>query len=128
MNVWLVAAGAIAAFLAAFHASGVLRVSAASLGTFRQSIAAIRAIGLSDDERERILRSGSRHLLGAFFSISLRGGASVAVAYLPILVADRLGWAGQREVLSFLARPEIIVGASLILAVAYAAFSRSWRS
>lgn len=123
----LVAALSLIAFLAAFWLVRVVPAAMSAVGVFRKSMSAFGDRALTDDDRERIMRRGSVALLQSFASIVVRSAAALAAALVPIGIAHVAGWVPYTAVLEYLARIEVIAGATILIALGYYVFTRRWR-
>ena len=111
----LVALISILLFLVSFEVARVVPVSVAAIATAKRALGVIRDPSLDDEAREKAAQRASIQLFGAFASILLRSLLAVAAAFVPIYLADALGLAETEHVLTFLARWEVIVGASVVI-------------
>lgn len=116
----------IAFFVVAFSLVRVVPVAAGALSTARGAIHAIHDSALDDNAREKAVQRASVRLLGAFASILLRSIAALVAAFVPIYLADSIGLATSEEVMVFLARWDVILGATIVVGVIYYAKVRLW--
>lgn len=120
-----VAIASFVAFVAAFRASG-LEVSARGvMATTRASLQAMRDASLSDEEKERRVRSASRDLLVEAGRIALRFALVFAAPALVLLGADALGLAPSAAVIGFLLTWPALVGFSVLAVLAFAVLPRA---
>jgi hypothetical protein len=92
-----------------------------------QAMAAIGDRALTDQDREKIMRRGSTTLLVSFVSILARSAIAIVAALLPIGIADWAGWVPFAAVTAYFARIEVILGATVLVALGYFVFTRKWR-
>ena len=110
-----VAGATIVAFLIGFRFSGVVPAAARALGTARAASTVMRSSALPDEDKEAAVRKAGLSLLGSTLSILLRSLAALLAALVPILLADMVGLADSGAILAFLARWDVILGASAVV-------------
>lgn len=113
-------------FLVAFWSVRVIPIAAGVLSTAQGVIHVVRDPTLDDEVREKAVQRASVQLFGAFFSILLRSIAALAAAVAPIYLADFMDLAPRMEVMVFLARWDVIIGATVIICGVYYAVARLW--
>lgn len=116
----------IALFLVAFWSVRVIPVAVGVLSTAQGAIDVVRDPTVDDDAREKAVQRASLQLLGAFISILLRSIAALAAAFAPIYLADLMDLAPSEGVMVFLARWDVILGATIVICVLYYAKARLW--
>ena len=57
----------------------------------------------------------------------VRSAAALAAALVPIGIAHVAGWVPYGAVFEYLARIEVIAGATILIALGYYVFTRRWR-
>jgi hypothetical protein len=127
VNVLLIAVLTIAAFVTALWFTKLVPTAAGAIAVFRNAVSTFRDTTLSDDDRERIMQEGSKTLLRAFALIILKTTLALAVALLPIVLADRLGLVTAAEVFQFLARLDVIAVTTIAMTIGYYSLVRLWR-
>lgn len=118
--VGLAAAVAIAAFMAAFIASGLVTVATNAGMTARDSLRVMGDASLDDDAKERAVRAASLRLFGAFGSIALRSALTLSAPLAVIWLGDMAGIAEAVATTDFLLRWDVIIGATVIGFAAWA--------
>jgi hypothetical protein len=126
VKVTVVAGLSLIAFLVAFRLTRVVPAAMHAVGVFREAMAAIGDRALTDQDRETIMRRGSGTLLVSFISILARSAIAIGAAMLPIGIADWAGWVPFAAVIAYFARIEVILGATVLVALGYFVFTR-WR-
>jgi hypothetical protein len=126
MTVW-VALLSVAAFLAAFALSGIVRVALSAVETARQVVCVMRDDGFNDDAREAMAQAASVRLLRAFFSIAVRSVLVLLVTVAPILVAEQAGLTEGEAVIALLSRWDVILGSTVAICALYALKVGLWR-
>jgi hypothetical protein len=122
--IYAVAALAIAVFMFAFMALGIVPVARAAINTSRAASRALADPALDDDGREQALRQASLSLLGNFASITLRGALALALSGLSMLAADAAGVAPIGEVITLLSSWQAIVVTTIVLTAAWLIWNR----
>ena len=82
------------------------------------ALAAIRDPSLDEGARERAVQRASIELFGSFVSISIRSAAALLAAAAPIYAAELSRLAAADSVLRFMARWEVVLGASFAICAA----------
>ena len=95
MTVW-VALLSVAAFLAAFGLSGIVRVALSAVEIARHAVSVMRDHAFDDDAREAAVQAASLRLLRVFFSIAVRSVLVLLVSVAPIWGAEQAGIAKAR--------------------------------
>jgi len=113
------------AFVAAFQSSGLVARARGVIATTHAALQVMTNKSLSDDEKERRVRSASRSLLAAFFTIALRFGLVIAAPALILWGADALGLAPSAAVMAFLLTWPALAGFSVMAVLAFAVLPRA---
>ena len=113
-------------FLIAFWLAHIVPVAAGALSTAQGAIGVMRDPAFDDEAREKAVQRAAVQLIGAFVSILLRSVATFAAALAPIYAADFLDVAPSETVIAFLARWDVILGASVIMSALFYAKVRLW--
>ena len=116
----------IVAFAVAFACFGIIPIARQAISTSLTGLGAIRDPGLDDAVRERLVRSASLSMIGNFASIFVRGVGVFAVSSLPIVFADQIKFAPTGEVVEFLSRWDVIIGASAVVGGGWLIKKRAW--
>jgi hypothetical protein len=114
----------IGVFILAFWLFGVARVAASVLTTTRDAITILRDDSLDDLAREKKLQCASLQLIGSFISIFVRSALALVTSFLPIWLASLTGQVTIENVILFLSRWDVIVGATLVVIVIYVISTR----
>lgn len=123
----MIAATAVASivlFALALWKSHVVRVSSHAVMTARSAAGILRDASLDDAAREKAIQQSSLSLFADFASILVRSVISLAVSLAPIWLADAAGLARAGDVGIFLARPEVLIGATVLMTLAFFAGRR----
>jgi hypothetical protein len=91
-----------------------------------QGVSAIFDSEMSDEEKERTVRSSGGALLGSAFGGAWRVLAAVWSAALPLVLADYFGWADMQRVFGFMMSLEFILASTLGCALIYIAWQKLW--
>jgi hypothetical protein len=105
---------AVVGFGLAFELFGLPGTAARALGTSRAAFGSMRDPALSEEQKERTVRAASLSLMGAFFSLGIRGVGALLAALLPTLVLDLMGLVETRVVSRWLVSLEGIVMVSVL--------------
>ncbi|MEM1236486.1 MAG: sulfotransferase [Pseudomonadota bacterium] len=108
---------AVAAFGFGLWRSGIVPVARKTVTTAFSGISAITDSSLDDDAKEAAVRQAAIALLGAAFSIAVRMALVLALAAVPIFLADLVGIASSDAVMSLMARLDYIVIVSIVAIV-----------
>ena len=111
--VGLAAAVAIAAFMAAFIASGLVTVATNAGMTARDSLRVMGDASLDDEAKERAVRAASLRLFGAFGAIALRSALVLAAPLAALWLFDLARLAPMDATIDFLLRWDVIIGATV---------------
>ncbi len=118
------AALAIAAFLAAFRSFAIVGAARQALALAASATGVMRDKTLSDDEKEAAVQRAALSMLRASGSIFWRVAATLICTVAPIYALDIIGFADAGQVLAFLARPDVIISASILVGGGLWWFSR----
>lgn len=114
-------------FLLACIALRLVPVAANIVNAAGKALATMRDPALDDDAKEQAARSAAISLFGGFLSIVWRTAAAVAASFVVLYAGDWLGIFDTDAVMTTLASWEFIVATTVIITVAWIAFSR-WRA
>ena len=110
---WASAVAAVAAFAAAFVASGLVGVARRAGATAQDSVRALSDPSLDDDAKEQRARAAALHLFKAFAAIALRS-ALVLLAPLAVLWAfDMSGLVPLDAAIDFLTLWEVLLATTV---------------
>lgn len=112
-------------FIVAFDRLGVASTSARAVRTSRGAGTVLGNTSLSDEEKERALRSASLSLAGDFVSIALRGLGVLALSGGVLLAFDRAGLSSISAASRWLLSWPALVGLALVGAGWFALRARS---
>ena len=126
MTVW-VALLSVAAFLAAFGLSGIVRVALSAVEIARHAVSVMRDDAFDDDAREAAVQAASLRLLRVFFSIAVRSVLVLLVSVAPIWGAEQAGIAEGEDVIALLSRWDVILGSTIAICALYMLKVRLWR-
>ena len=118
----------VAAFIAALSALRVIEVARGAMGVMSGAMGAMRDPGLDDEAREAAVQAASLRLFGRFGQIFWRFAATLALSYLPILLADLTGIAEAAAVMDWLLRLDVILILSALMIAAWFLAARLWPS
>jgi hypothetical protein len=110
---------AAACFMGALQLMGVVPLAGGVVDTTRAAARTLKDVGLSDADKERLLRKASASLLGTFVSITVRAAAALGAALLPLAAFQLAGLADVAVVAGFLATWPGLLLASVVMTVAY---------
>ena len=96
--------------------------------SFSMCVSAISDTAMSDQEKERTVRSSGGALLVTAFGSAWRAVAALWSGALPLVIADHFGWAETQRVFRFMMSLEFIVGTTLGSALIYIAWKKLWLS
>ncbi|MFP4360116.1 MAG: hypothetical protein ACLFTG_05475 [Alphaproteobacteria bacterium] len=111
----LVTALGVTAFALAFTLLRVPAWASESLAVAGRAQSALRDPALDDAAREAGAQAAARRLLYVFGVILVRSVAALAVAALPVVVADRLELVAAADVAAFSLRLDVILVASAVV-------------
>ena len=117
-GVLVVGLAAIAAFVGAFHFSGLVARSLAVVTVARETMAVIADKTLDDAEKEPLVQRAALRLFGHFGLITLAAIVLLAVPGLVMWGGDLIGLAPFIAVTRFLLSWEVIVGATVLIVAA----------
>ena len=123
-----VALATTAAFVAAFHYSGLIGRARSAVATVSQTIAVISEKSLDDEEKERLVQRAALRMFGQFALITVTAAGVLLVPGAVIWVGDLSGLAPVAAVSSFLLSWEVIVGATALILAGVWLARRPWRS
>ena len=106
---------AIAAFLAAFRGFAIVAAARQALSLAGGATGVMRDKTLGDDEKEAAVQRAALSMLRASGSIFWRVAATLICTVAPIYVLDLIGIVDAGQVFAFLARPDVIIGASVLV-------------
>lgn len=106
---------AILIFLVAFRATGLIAAAKTAVTTANGAMATIQDKTLDDLQKEKAVQAASIGLAKSFISIAIRSIILLALTFLPIWLASLIGLASIDDTLTFMARWDVIVGASVIV-------------
>lgn len=115
--IYLAGLVAVVVFALALERSGIPRVAADAIETSRNASGLIRDRTLSDDEKEKAVRLASSSLFRSFFSIGIRGILALGLSFLTVVVFDLAGLASIEEVTVWLAKWEVVVSITAVVAI-----------
>lgn len=115
MSVVVVAAVAIISFLVGFRISGVTPTAQRALATALAARKVMRDPDIDELGKEKAVQKSALSLFGSFISIFLRSLVTLLISVLPIWLADLAGLVLMAEVFEFLARWDVIIGASVLI-------------
>ncbi len=78
-------------FVLAFHFLRIVAVAIQIMATARKALVAVRSGDLSDDEKEAASRHAAAKLFAGFFSIFLRGAATLLISVAPAFLGIAIG-------------------------------------
>ena len=109
------AALAVAAFLVGFHLTGIIPTASRIVALARSAGSVMADRNLADEDKEKAIQKAALAMLGAAFSIFLRVAVTLLITVLPVYLLSWAGLAPAGEVFAFLARIDVIVGATVIV-------------
>jgi len=124
----LTSIASIAVFMVTLRALGLMRISLGVLKAAEVGVSAMRDAGLDDEERERAVQSASLQLIGAFFSIVIRGALCFGASALTIWLADVAGVSEYNNVVEFLSRWDVMIVAIVAITIGSVVWIRLWPS
>lgn len=112
-------------FVVGLRLFGVLPAAANAIQTTGAAVRNFSDRGLSDLEKERLLKKASLELMQGFLSISVRTVAAFAIAVVPLLALDITGIVRLNAVTDLLASWRGIALTSAVMIAAYFARIRN---
>lgn len=109
------AALAIAAFLVGFQAFGIVPTAARIVTMARAAGQVMSDKSLTDEVKEKEIQKAALSMLGGAFSIFFRVAATLLLTVLPVYLLSWIGLAPAEAVFGFLARIDVIIGATVIV-------------
>lgn len=91
-----------------------------------QGVSAIFDSDMSDQQKERTVRSSGGALVLLAFGAAWRAVAALWSAALPVVLADFFGWADMQHVFDFMLSLEFIAGSTLGSMLVYATWRKLW--
>lgn len=122
------AALAVAAFLIAFQAFGIVGAAKSTITLAGDAGKVMRDGDLSDDQKETAIQRAALSMLRASGSIFLRVAATLIATVVPVYFLDLIGLVDAGAVFGFLARPDVIIGTSVLVAGGVWLYSRRPKS
>ncbi|MFV2038597.1 MAG: hypothetical protein ACC646_13490, partial [Paracoccaceae bacterium] len=104
-----------AAFLVAFRGFAIVGAAGHAVTLAGGATGVMRDASLSDDQKEAAVRRAALAMLRATGSIFWRLGATLICAIAPIFLLDALGLVDAAQVIVFMARPDVMIGASVLV-------------
>jgi hypothetical protein len=126
-----IAVAAVGTFVVAFSVLRVAHAAAGAVTMTKGAIALLSDSAMDDETRERAARRASGRLFLMAGSVALRGTLAAVIALLPVLAAERVGIVAFDDVVAFLSRWDVVLGASVLVLLGYlveAKKSTRWRS
>lgn len=114
MTLWASAAVAVAAFAAAFSASGLVAVARRAAAAANDSMRVLADPSLDDTAKEQRARAASLQLFGAFGSIALRSAVVLLAPLAALWLFDVFGLVPLGAALDFLVRWDVLVVATVL--------------
>lgn len=116
---YLVVGASVALFLLGFHFLKVVAVAQAAIGESREAASVMRDPAVDEDLKERRLQKASVALFGKLLSMILRTLVCVALSFIPLLLADSMGWAAEAEVIPLFYSWEVITATVIAFVVVW---------
>lgn len=113
--IFLSAAFAIAAFVFGFQTFGIVRTARRIVEVARHSGATMSDKSLDDDAKEKAIQAAALSMLGGAVAIFFKIAALLAVTVAPIYLFSILGLANAQDTFAFLARIDVIIGATILV-------------
>ena len=126
-----IAMAAIATFVVAFSVLRVWQAATGAVTTARGAMTLLSDSAMDDETRERAVRRASGQLFLMAASVALRGTLAAVIAVLPVLAAERVGMIVFDDVLAFLSRWDVAIGASVLVLLGHLVKGKKstrWRS
>jgi len=117
-GVLVVGLSTIAAFIAAFHVSGLVARARAAVTVASQAMAVIVEKTLDDEVKERLVQRAAIRLFGQFALITLTAIMVLAVPGVVMWVGDVMGLAPFTAASDFLLSWQVLIGASVVMLAA----------
>lgn len=109
------AALAIAAFLVGFQVFGIVPTATRIVTMARSAGQVMSDKSLSDEVKEKEIQKAALSMMGGAFSIFFRVAATLLLTVLPVYILSWIGLAPSGDVFGFLARIDVIIGATVIV-------------
>ena len=113
--IYLAAAAAVAAFVIGFQLTGIVATAGRIVALARRATSVMRNPDMDDEAKEKAIQKSALSMMAAAVSIFFRVVATLVLTVLPIYLFHWLGLAERDDVIAFLARLDVIVGATLIV-------------
>lgn len=114
---YLAGLAAVLVFAVVLDRSGIPGLAAEAINLSRKSTGTLRDRSLSDEEKERALRTASTSLARSFLSIGARSLLAVGLSLATILAFEVVGLADFSAVVDWLATAQAILLASGVLLI-----------
>jgi len=124
VSVLLVYIAACLGFCAGFVLLGVLPVARRELGALWADIAALGALGMSDDEKERHARRAALRAMRGSGRLVLRLAGVAAATLVPVWLADLAGLADAGAVTVFALRLDVLIATTVVIVALVVAIRR----
>ena len=122
----VITAVSIGAFLVMFWLAGIVGVAKLAITTTRHAVQTMRDPKVDELEREKTVQTAAVKLVVASGSLILRSAFGIAVAFVPVLVADWAEISPKSVTLAFMERWDVIMIASLSVTLAYVLYLKLW--
>ena len=111
----IAAALAIAAFVLGFQIFGIVPTARRIVGVAGGATAVMRDAEMDDEAKEKAIQKAALSMMGGAVSIFLRIAATLLLTLLPIYLLSWVGWVETGDVFAFLARIDVIIGATIVV-------------
>ena len=113
--VFLSATLAILGFLIGFQLSGVVPTAGRIVALAKRAGQVMRDKDLTDEDKEKEIQKSALAMMGGAVSIFLRVAFTLILTVLPVYLLSWVGLAAAGDVFSFLARIDVIIGATVVV-------------
>ena len=122
----LVTATSISFFALTFWLMNITSVVDKAMMVVREAFKTIADSHIDENSREHAVQKAAIEVVILSVSIASRSLLALIIAFAPVLVADFAGIASHRIVLAFMGRWDVILSATILAIILYAASTKIW--
>lgn len=122
----MITAVSIGLFMLVFRVTGIVPSARGAIAITQGALVTMRDPDIDEEERERAVQAAALRLVARTGSLILRSLLALGVAFLPVLAADWAGLSPRDVTLSFMARWDVILIATIVITLGYVVSLRVW--
>lgn len=122
----LVTTASIGSFMLMLWVAGIIEAARHAVATTQTALQSMRDPDLDELDREHAVQSAAIKLISCSGSLILRTLLALAVAFVPIALADWTGFLSQEATLAFMARWDVILIATGLVSFISVVGIRLW--